>query len=124
MSRNRLIYITLTVALLIFSAAYQSRISAVLLIAALCYPLLAAVCVLICSRTSSADFVENTSRNGSGSSTRIVRQKGEEFDLWIYVRSRSVFPCAPIELQCNLPDRETGLFTMKSIYASVPPFGR
>lgn len=124
MSRNRLIYITLTVALLIFSAAYQSRISAVLLIAALCYPLLAAVCVLICSRTSSADFVENTSRNGSGSSTRIVRQKGEEFDLWIYVHSRSVFPCAPIELQCNLPDRETGLFSMKRIYASVPPFGR
>lgn len=123
MSRNRLIYITLAVALMVFSAAYQSRISAVLFIAVLCYPVLAAVCVLICSRMTVIGFVENAPVN-SGICPRIVRQKGEAYDLWIYVRNRSVFPCVPIELQCNLPDRDMGLFTRKRIYASVPPLGR
>ena len=123
MSRNRLIYITLAVAIMVFSAAYRSRLSAVLLIAVLCYPVLAAVCVLICSRRTDIGFVENSPVNG-GVRPRIVRQKGEAYDLWIYVRSRSVFPCAPIELQCNIPDRDMGLFTRKRIYASVPPLGR
>lgn len=122
MSRNRLIYITLTVAFMVFSAAYESRLSAVLFIAALCYPALAAVCVLICSRMTDIGFVED--RRNAGASPRIVRQKGEAYDLWIYVRSRSVFPCVPLELQCNLPDRDMGLFMRKRIYAAVPPMGR
>ncbi len=123
MARNRLIYIILALAMVVFSAAYQSRLSAVLLIAVLCYPVLAAVCVLICSRTTDIGFADPSDRAGSGG-PRIVRQKCEAFDLWIYVRSRSVFPCAPVELRCNLPDRDYGLFTSKRIYASVPPLGK
>lgn len=128
MSRNRLLYTILAVALLVFSAAYQSRISAVLLIAALCYPVLALICVLICSRLTDVGFVECEEharhKSPAAGSTRIVRQKNEVYDLWIYVRSRSILPCVPIELQCNLPDRDTGLFSAKRIYASVPPLGR
>ena len=122
MSRNRLIYITLTVAFMVFSAAYESRLSAVLFIAALCYPVLAAVCVLINSRMTDIGFAEGSMT--AGARPRIVRQKGEAYDLWIYVRSRSVFPCVPVELQCNLPDRDMGLFMRKRIYAAVPPLGR
>lgn len=33
-------------------------------------------------------------------------------------------PYAPVELLCNIPDRDTGFFTVKRIYASVPPLGR
>lgn len=128
MSRNRLLYITLAVALLVFSAAYQSRISAVLLIAVLCYPILALICVIICSRLTDVGFVEQEGhgnrRNHIQDNARIIRQKNEVYDLWIYVRSRSILPCVPIELQCNIPDRDTGLFSNKRIYASVPPLGR
>lgn len=130
MHRNRTIYIALVIAFLVFSIAYQSRISAVLLIASLCYPVLAVICVVISSRLISAGFIDNAAddqeRKGSSIqlSPRIVRQKGEVSDLWIYVRSRSVMPYAPVELLCNIPDRDTGFFSAKRIYASVPPLGR
>ncbi len=124
MSRNRLIYTALAAALLIFSAAYQSRIASVLLTAVLCYPAAAAVCVLICSRLTDVSFSESFPKNnGVRSAPRTIRQKGEVYDLWIYVRCRSIFPCVPIELQCSLPDRDTGLFAAKRIYTSVPPMG-
>lgn len=131
MRRNRLIYIVLVIALLAFSAVYKSQISAVLLTAALCYPVLALICVLISSRLSDVGFVDCDEENAQDrksapvkNSTRIVRQKGETFDLWIYVRSKTILPYAPVELMCNLPDRDTGFFTSKRIFASVPPLGR
>ena len=114
MRRNRVIYIFLAVGLLAFSIAYQSRISAVLLIAVLCYPLLAAAAAFIASRTADAGFVNK----------REVHQKCEDFELWLYVRSKFIIPFAPIELQCSIPDRDTGLFSTKRIYAAVPPLGK
>lgn len=114
MRRNRFLYVVLVLAFLIFSAAYQSRIASVLLIASLCYPILAALFVLISGFFADVGFVES----------REVHQKGEEFEIWLYIRGRSPLPYAPIELQCNLPDRDTGLFSVKRIYAAVPPFGR
>lgn len=126
MHRNRTIYIFLVLAFLAFSIAYQSRIASVLLIASLCYPVLALACVLLGSRLTEVGFVDSPDRerDSSNDRPRIVRQKGEEFDLWIYVRSRSILPYAPVELQCTLPDRDMGLFSAKRIYASVPPFGK
>ncbi len=114
MRRNRILYILLAVGMLAFSIAYQSRIASVLLIAALCYPVLAAIAVFIASRTAEAGFVNN----------REVHQKCEDFELWLYVRSRFILPFAPIELQCSIPDRDTGLFSTKRIYAAVPPLGK
>ena len=114
MRRNRILYILLAVGMLAFSIAYQSRIASVLLIAALCYPVLAAIAAFIASRTAEAGFVNN----------REVHQKCEDFELWLYVRSRFILPFAPIELQCSIPDRDTGLFSTKRIYAAVPPLGK
>lgn len=114
MRRNRILYILLAVGMLAFSIAYQSRISSVLLIAALCYPVLAATAAFIASRTAEAGFVNS----------REVHQKCEDFELWLYVRSHFILPFAPIELQCSIPDRETGLFSTKRIYAAVPPLGK
>lgn len=121
MSKNRVIYALLAAAAAVFSAAYKSRLSAVLLIAVICYPLLAALCVFIASRLIRAGFVAEGSTGGS--SPRIVQQKGEEYSLWIYIKNGSVFPCVPLELLCNVPDKELGLFTHKRISASVPPLG-
>ena len=114
MRTNRILYILMALAFLAFSIIYQSRIASVLLIASLCYPLLAALLAFLASRLVEVGFVEN----------RSVHSKGEEFELWIYVRGKSVIPYAPVELHCNLPDRDTGLFSIKRIYAAVPPLGR
>lgn len=114
MRKNRIIYIIFAVGVLAFSIAYRSRLSAVLLIAAAAYPVLAAVFALIACKTAQAGFVNKHE----------VCQKDTEFELWMFVRSRFIFPLAPIELQCFLPDKDTGLFSQKRIYAAVPPFGK
>ena len=54
MRRNRVLYIIMALAFLVFSIAYQSRISAVLLIAAVVYPIVAALTALVASRTAEA----------------------------------------------------------------------
>ena len=90
----------MALAFLVFSIAYQSRISSVLLIAAAVYPLLAALAAFIASRTAEAGFIEQ----------REVHPKETDIEIWLYVRSRFILPLAPVELQCNLPDRATGLF--------------
>lgn len=104
----------MALAFLVFSIAYQSRISSVLLIAAAVYPLLAALAAFIASRTAEAGFIEQ----------REVHPKETDIEIWLYVRSRFILPLAPVELQCNLPDRDTGLFCAKRVYAAVPPFGK
>ena len=104
----------MVLAFLVFSIAYQSRISSVLLIAAAVYPLLAALAAFIASRTAEAGFIEQ----------REVHPKETDIEIWLYVRSRFILPLAPVELQCNLPDRDTGLFCAKRVYAAVPPFGK
>ncbi len=114
MRRNRFLYILLPLAFLAFSIIYQSRIASVLLIASLCYPVLAALAAFAASRFAEAGFVEN----------RSVHSKGEEFELWIYVRGKLPLPYVPVELYCNLPDKDTGLFSKKRLYAAVPPLGR
>lgn len=114
MRRNRVLYIIMALAFLVFSIAYQSRISAVLLIAAVVYPMVAALTALVASRTAEAGFLER----------REVHPKETDIEIWLYVRSRFVLPLAPVELQCNLPDRDTGLFCAKRVYAAVPPFGK
>ncbi len=114
MRRNRFLYVLLVLAFLVFSAVYQSRIASVLLIASLCYPLLAALFALIAVLFAKVEFVKS----------REVHQKGEEFEILLSIRGRSPIPYAPIEIQCNLPDRDTGLFSIKRVYAAVPPLGK
>ena len=78
MRRNRILYILMVLAFLVFSIAYQSRISSVLLIAAAVYPLLAALAAFIASRTAEAGFIEQ----------REVHPKETDIEIWLYVRSR------------------------------------
>ena len=67
------------------------------------------------SRTAEAGFIEQ----------REVHPKETDIEIWLYVRSRLILPLAPVELQCNLPDRGTEyLFCAKRVYAAVPPFGK
>lgn len=122
MRRNRIIYIAVVLGFLVFSITYQSRAASVLLVASLLYPLISLPVVLICSRLAQVNFYDGKQSRQTGA-VRLVKSKGEQFDIWIYIRSRAVLPFAPIELECNLPDRDTGLFSAKRVYASVPPLG-
>ena len=114
MAKNRIFYALTVLACLIFSMAYTGRISFILLMTVLCYPVLAfilAVIHLLCVR---ADFCDN----------RVSAPKETLFNIKISVRNNFIFPAVPIELMCGLPDEEIGLFADKRIFVSLPPFGK
>lgn len=111
MTRNRVWYALFFAACLIFSAAYRSRLSAVLLAAAIAYPLLALIFTAISVFTVRAGFGES----------RGVYEKNEQFELPVYLVNNFIFPFAPAELDCMLPDNDSGLFLRKQVYVSVAP---
>lgn len=114
MRRNRLIYLLAVTACLIFSMAYRSKLSAILLAVVLIYPVLALVTCIATLFLIRAGFVER----------RQLFEKNREFEYWLYLKSLSPFGYAPTELICTLPDPDTGLFGTKKIYASISPFGK
>ncbi len=85
-----------------------------LLVAVLGYIPAAFFITLVCLFLVKAGFAE----------TRATYEKNTEFELGIYISSRSPFGCAPVELVCSLPDKDTGLFSNKKIFAAIAPFGK
>lgn len=114
MARNRVLYILIAVGSVIFSMAYTSKISALLLFAVLLYPVIASVFALTLLLSVKAEF---TAR-------RVVIDKNEPFDVSITIRNRSLLPGVPVEVYCHIPDREIGLFADKRVFASVSPMGK
>lgn len=114
MTRNRILYLLFFLGCVIFSAAYRSRISAVLLVAAAIYPLLALALAAISLYTLTVSFSEK----------HAVYDKNEQFELPVVLHNNFIFPYAPAELDCLLPDNDTGLFLHKQIYVSVGPLKR
>lgn len=114
MARNRILYILLVVGCVIFSMAYTSRISALLLIAVLLYPVIAAMFAFVLLISVKAEF----------GAKRIVIDKNEPFDLAVTLKNRSILPGVPVEIYCHIPDREIGLFADKRVFASVSPLGQ
>ncbi len=111
MAKNRFFYLLFFLACLIFSAAYQSRISAILLVVAIAYPIIAAIFTAISLFTLRVGFAEK----------RSVHEKNEVFELALYLHNNFVFPYAPAELDCLIPDTDTGLFLSKQIFVCVAP---
>lgn len=114
MRRNRVIYILLIIGCLIFSAMYRSRLTAVLLAAVVGYPVLALLLTAAGLFFIRAEFTEE----------RAIYEKNVPFDLWIRITNRFIFAYAPAELLCVFPDRDTGIFSVRHIYASVAPLGK
>lgn len=85
-----------------------------LLAAAIAYPVLALALAAISVLTISAGFSEK----------RAVYEKNEQFELPVFIRNNFIFPYAPAELDCVIPDNDTGLFLHKQIYVSVAPLKR
>lgn len=113
MRRNRIIYILFIIGCVVFSAVYKSRLSAVLLAAVIAYPFVAILLCLASLYCIKAGFGEH----------RGVYEKNTPFDILIDIRNRFIFAYAPVELVCMLPDRDTGIFSEKRIFASLAPFG-
>lgn len=114
MARNRVLYALTIVGCVIFSMAYTSKISAILLFTVLLYPVLAAVFALVLMLSVKAEFVV----------PRAVIDKNEPFELVIMLKNRSFLPGVPVEVYCHIPDREIGLFADKHVFASVSPMGQ
>ncbi len=111
MARNRFLYLLFFLGCVIFSAAYRSRISAVLLVVTIAYPLLALLLTAISLFTIHISFSE----------IRAVYEKNQQFELPVSIRNNFIFPYAPAELDCLLPDSDMGLFLHKQIYICVAP---
>lgn len=111
MSKNRFFYVLFFLACLVFSAAYQSRISSILLVVAIAYPIIAAIFTAISLFTLRVGFTEK----------RSVHEKNEVFELALYLHNNFLFPYAPAELNCLIPDTDTGLFLSKQIFVCVAP---
>ena len=113
MIKNRVIYILATLVCLGFSMAYTGKVSQILLFMMLLYPVLAFILAVVQLLLVSADF----------RAERITVPKDISFDLFIKVRNRFIFPAVPMELLCDIPDADVGLFTEKRLFVSLPPFG-
>lgn len=111
MAKNRIFYLLYLIACILFSALYQSRLSALLLSVAVIYPVAAAVLSLISLYTLRAGFAE----------ARAVHEKNEAFEIPVFLHNNFIFPYAPVQLECLLPDCDTGLFMRKQVFACVAP---
>ncbi len=111
MLKNRIFYGVFLAAALAFSMVYTSRITAVILVIVLAYPIVAAGFTALQLIFLSAEFTQ----------TRLTFPKNKSFDFCINVRNASILPCAPMELMCTLPDPESGRFIRKRVYVSLSP---
>lgn len=112
MIRNRVIYILLAIVCVAFSMLYKSSITTILLVIILAYPIIAAVLTTVELMFVKAEFSEK----------RLVGDKNTPFEYYIMVKNGSVFPCAPMEVICLLPDPDTAVFSERRIYVSLSPF--
>lgn len=113
MVRNRVFYGLTLLVCFVFSMAYYSKVSQVLFLVVLFYPLLAFVMAVIQLVFAKAEFC----------APRIVIQKELTFGLMIRAHNPFIFPAVPMELVCRLPDGDTGLFCEKRLFISLPAFG-
>lgn len=114
MIRNRIIYIILALAAVAFSMVYTSRVTAIILVIVLAYPIIAAVLTAIQLIFVKAEF----------EGTRVVYEKNAVFEYYLTVANKIFLPCSPMEMLCRLPDLDSGTFCEKHVYVSLPPFGK
>lgn len=112
MIRNRILYILLVMACFAFSMIYKSSITAIILVIVLAYPIIAAILTAAELIFVKAEFPEK----------RLVAEKSTPFEYYIGVKNGSIFPCAPMEVICLLPDSDTAVFSERRVYVSLSPF--
>lgn len=114
MVKNRILYAVTILACLGFSMLYTGKVSAVLLLMVAAYPVVALICAIIQAALFRVEFNDK----------RVVSEKDTLFEMFLNVRNGSIFPCVPAEIQCVLPDSDSGLFADKRIFTTVSPLGK
>lgn len=113
MIRNRVIYAIVALGCVGFSMAYTGKLTQILLLTILAYPVLAFIMAALQLLFVNAEF----------SAERITAAKDISFDLLIRVKNGFIIPAVPLELKCVIPDGEIGLIADKRLFVSLPPFG-
>lgn len=114
MVRNRIIYILLALVCVAFSMIYTAKISAIIMLVVLLYPVVAAIFTAIQLIFVKAGF----------ESDRVVAEKNLPFEYHMNISNDLFLPCSPLEMICRLPDPDGGLFCEKRVYVSLPPHGK
>lgn len=112
MIRSRILYILLVLVCFAFSMIYRSGITAVILVIVLAYPVIAAILTTAELIFVKAEFPEK----------RLTAEKNTPFEYYVGVKNGSIFPCAPMEIVCLLPDSDTAVFSERRVYVSLSPF--
>lgn len=112
MIRSRILYILLVLVCFAFSMIYQASITAIILVILLAYPVIAAILTAAQLIFVKAEFPEK----------RLVAEKNTPFEYYLGVKNNSIFPCAPMEVICLLPDSDTAIFGERRVYVSLSPF--
>ena len=113
-AKNRIIYAVVVVLCVLFSMAYKSNFSAVILIAVLMYLPISAVLTVASLILSDVRFVSES----------YLGEKNTPFNIEIEVKNRFVLPFVPIEIVCSMPDSDEGIIYERRIYATLQPFGK
>ncbi len=114
MIRNRVVYILIALVCIAFSMIYFSKISAILMLIVLLYPVIAAILTSIQLIFVKAGF----------EGTRVVSEKNVPFEYYLNVNNDIFLPCSPMEMICRMPDLDSGSFCEKRVYVSLPPLGK
>ncbi len=111
MLKNRIFYGAFVALCLVFSMVYTSKISAIVLIISLLYPFVAAGLTAVQLFSIKAGFSEE----------HVTVPKNTTFEFSLFVKNGSVLPCTPLELECVLPDSDSGQLVTKRVCVSLSP---
>ncbi len=114
MVKYRVIYIFILSAAVLFAAAYESKLTLVLLITLALLPLLSFLILLI-QRLAIAFEVTPKS---------IFITKQRQFSIVVKIKNRFIFPVSPMKITGIFQDTEGNLITDKLMIVSVMPFSK
>lgn len=113
MIKYRVAYIFILALSVVFAAAYESKLTLVLMVSLFVLPLISFI-LLVCARLTIKLEI---------SRTNIFTAKQRQFPLAVRVKNRFILPIAPVKLTGVFHDGDGNLVRDKVITASVMPFG-
>ena len=113
MVKYRVIYIFILALSVVFAAAYESKLTFVLMLTLLILPVISFIFLVIARFAVKLEI----------SRTQIFTSKQRRFKVAIRVKNRFILPVAPVKLIGAFHDDEGNLIKDKLICASVMPFG-
>lgn len=114
MVKNRILYTILIAAAVVFAAAYESRLTFVLLLTVIFLPIASFLILLIERLAVSFEVTPD----------KIFSTKLRRFSVTVKVKNRFLFPISPMKITGVFQDNEGNLIKDKLMIISVMPFGK